>query len=171
MIASRKESNEVLYPTEDIVVVGAGDLAEMKRLAVLNPRKRIRLCTHQSPDDRLHEMFIVHTSDCYVRPHKHIGKVESMAILEGEVDVVLFHDDGNLRQVIKMGAIDSGRCFYYRLPEQIYHMLLIRSPFLVFHEITEGPFLRERIDFPDWAPEEKSAEQNAFIARIQMLIQ
>jgi cupin fold WbuC family metalloprotein len=170
VIANRKESNEVLYPTEDIVVVGAGDLSEMKRLAVLNPRKRIRLCTHRCLNDPLHEMFIVHTSDCYVRPHKHIDKVESMAILEGTVDVLLFDDNGDLRQIIKMGSIDSGRCFYYRLPGQIYHMLLIKSPFLVFHEVTEGPFQREKIVYPDWAPEENSKEQNAFIARIQMLI-
>ncbi len=170
MIVTHKESDEVLYPAEEVVVVEATDLTQLKRLALLNPRQRIRLCAHHSPGDRLHEMFIVHTSDCYVRPHKHLGKAESMAILEGEVDVVLFHDDGTIRQVIRMGDLNSGKLFYYRLSEPIYHTLLIRSQFLVFHEITEGPFLREKTVFPDWAPEERSADQRAFVARIETLI-
>jgi cupin fold WbuC family metalloprotein len=171
MIPTHKESDEVLYPLEEVVTVESADLAQLKRLALLNPRQRIRLCAHRSPGDRLHEMFIVHTSDCYVRPHKHLGKAESMAILEGEVDVVLFHDDGTIRQVIRMGDLNSGKLFYYRLSEPIYHTLLVRSQFLVFHETTEGPFLREKTVFPDWAPEEQSAGRRAFVARIETLIQ
>jgi len=170
MIPTHKESDEVLYPKEEVVNVQAADLAELKRLALLNPRQRIRLCAHRSPSDRLHEMFIVHTCDCYVRPHKHMGKAESMAILEGEVDVVLFHDDGTVRQVFRMGDLSSGKLFYYRLSEPIYHTLLIRTQFLVFHEITEGPFLHEKTVFPDWAPEDNSSDHKAFIARIESLI-
>ena len=88
MIPTRKESDEVLYPEENIVTVEAVDLAELKRLAMRNRRQRIRLCAHGSPTDFLHEMFIVHTRHCYVRPHKHLERPESMAILEGGVDVV-----------------------------------------------------------------------------------
>ncbi|MGQ0666810.1 MAG: WbuC family cupin fold metalloprotein [Nitrospiraceae bacterium] len=170
MILTRKESDEVLYPQEEVVVVDSTDLKELKRLALLNPRQRIRLCAHRSPGDHLHEMFIVHTSECYVRPHKHLGKAESMAILEGEVDVVLFRDDGTVRQVVRMGDRNSGKLFYYRLSGPIYHTLLIRTPFLVFHEITEGPFLREHTVFPDWAPDERSDGRDAFVARIESLI-
>jgi len=154
MIQIRKESDEVLYPGEDIVVIESADLEELKRLALLNPRQRIRLCAHHSTNDQLHEMFIVHTKKSYVRPHKHIGKAESMSILEGEGDVLLFHDDGKLIKVFKMGDPSSGKSFYYRLNEPIYHMLLIKTEFLVFHEITEGPFIREKTVFPDWAPRE-----------------
>ena len=82
MIAIRKESAEVLYPEEDVVIVTAADLDELKQLALQNPRRRVRLCAHRSPQDHLHEMFIVHTSNCYVRPHKHLGKAESMTVLD-----------------------------------------------------------------------------------------
>lgn len=152
MISIYKESDEVLYPEEDLVTLSASDLEELKRLALLNPRRRIRLCAHRNPQDSLHEMFIIHTNDCYVRPHKHLGKIESMAILEGEVDVVLFDENGDIERVIEMGEPSSGRLFYYRLDNPIYHTLLIRTQFLVFHEITEGPFIREMTEFPDWAP-------------------
>ena len=166
MIKTRYENPEVLYPDEDIVFVNSADLRELKRLAVLNPSKRIRLCTHPSVGDRLHEMFIVHTQDCYVRPHKHIEKSESMAILEGAVDVVLFHDDGLVKQVISMGEVDTGLTFYQRLPKNVYHMLIIKTEFVVFHEIIEGPFSRENSIFPDWAPVERGEAANLFISAI-----
>ena len=170
MIKIRSESAEVLYPDEDIVVVASEDLKELKRLALLNPRQRVRLCAHRSPNDRLHEMFIVHTQDCYVRPHKHLQKAESMAILEGEVDVVLFHESGSIRQIIQVGAPDTGKNFYQRLPEEIYHMLIICTEFLVFHEIIEGPFLREDTVFPDWAPVRQDETSKAFLDHIELLI-
>jgi cupin fold WbuC family metalloprotein len=170
MIAINKESDEVLYPQENIVSVNREDMQKLKDLAICNPRQRIRLCAHKEPSDQLHEMFIIHTSECYVRPHKHIGKIESMSILEGEADVVLFHEDGSIKKVLSMGAPNTGKLFYYRLAEPIYHMLLIRTPFLVFHEITQGPFLREKTIFPEWAPEENSPNRNKFVSKIESLI-
>ena len=170
MINVRRESAEVLYPDEEIVFVGSADLEELKRLALQNPRQRVRLCTHRTPNDALHEMFIVHMRDCYVRPHKHVGKSESMTVLEGSVDMVLFDEDGSIRDVIPMGAPGSGRIFYQRLSDPIYHMLIIRSEFLVFHESTEGPFLRENTVFPDWAPADQGSASAEFADNIKKLI-
>jgi len=170
MLNVRRESDEVLYPKGDVVFLSAPDLQELKALAVLNPRQRVRLCAHQNPNDLLHEMFIVHMQDCYVRPHKHMGKVESMTVLEGEVDVVLFHDDGSIRQVIPMGTPDSGKVFYQRLCSEIFHTLVIRTEFLVFHESTEGPFSRVKTIFPEWAPPEQGVASKSFMDRIGSLI-
>jgi cupin fold WbuC family metalloprotein len=170
VITIRKESAEVLYPEEDVVNVTAADLDELKKLALQNPRRRVRLCAHRTPQDHLHEMFIVHTSDCYVRPHKHLGKAESMAVLEGEVDVILFNEDGSINKIIQMGTPDSGKIFYQRLSDPIYHTLIIRTPFLVFHEVTEGPFLREKTIFPEWAPAEEGAVAIEFINQIESTI-
>lgn len=170
MIKIRSESAEVLYPGEDITVVSTSDLEELKRLALLNPRQRLRLCTHRLPTDRLHEMFIVHAQDCYVRPHKHIQKTESMTVLEGEVDVVLFNEDGEIRQINRLGAPQTGKIFYQRLPEETYHMLIIRTELIVFHEIIDGPFLQEKTIFPDWAPAEQGAASIDFVNKIESLI-
>ena len=154
MIKSRKESDEVLYVDQGSVLLETMDLDEFKRLALINPRQRIRLCTHESQNDQLHEMFIIHTKDCYVRPHKHLGKVESISILEGEVDVILFHNNGKIMKIFEMGDPTTSKPFYHRLNNPIYHMLIIKTDFLVFHEITEGPFIRSNTVFPEWAPAE-----------------
>ena len=155
MISTRKESEEVLYAANEVVVFGKAGLEELKRLAMLTPRKRIRLCTHRDPSDSLHEMFIIHTKDTIVPPHKHIGKAESFSILEGRVDVILFHDDGKVREAIRMGDPASGLPFYYRLADPIFHTLAIHSDFLVFHEVTSGPFQRDKTIFASW---DKSGE-------------
>jgi len=170
MIATYKESNEVLYPSENLVTLTSGDIEELKSISLLNPRQRVRLCAHTSLNDNLHEMFIVHGQYCYVRPHMHLGKAESMAVIEGEVDVVLFYEDGSIKNVIRMGDIKSKKKFYYRLSDPIYHMLLIRTSFLVFHEVIEGPFIRENTVFPDWAPRENEKEVENFISKIESLI-
>jgi len=61
MIPVREESPEVLYAALEVVRLRWPDLEELKALALQNPRKRVRICTHRSPGDLLHEMFIVHT--------------------------------------------------------------------------------------------------------------
>lgn len=166
MIKVRKENDEVLYPDEDLVAVTAADLAELKRLALLNPRRRVRLCAHRSPDDRFHEMFIVHARDCYVRPHQHLDKEESITVLEGEADLILFTEDGDPRQVVRMGPPASGKPFFLRVPERTFHMLIIQSDLLVFLEAAPGPFVRGNTVFPEWAPEEGRGSDD-FTARIR----
>jgi cupin fold WbuC family metalloprotein len=104
-------------------------------------------------------MLIVHGRDCYVRPHKHLAKSEAFHVIQGVVDIVLLDEAGKVVEVIKMGDYASGRKFYYRLADPLYHTLLIRSDWLIFHEITNGPFKREDTIFAPWAPEEGPAAE------------
>jgi cupin fold WbuC family metalloprotein len=145
---------EVLYSEAEITTVDRSDVDLFKQQSSCNPRKRIRLCAHGNPDDRLHEMLIVHDRSAYVRPHKHLGKTESTHIIEGLVDVVMFDDDGQIARVISMGDYSSGRTFYYRMATPVFHTLIIRSDVLVFHETTNGPFDRKDTVFAPWAPED-----------------
>lgn len=144
----RKESDEVYYADCGVVRLGANDLEELKRIALANPRKRSRLCTHSAPSDVMHEMFIVHAKDAYVRPHRHLLRREGLTVLEGEADMVIFDDDGKVAGAAKMNELD----FYQRINLPLYHMLLIRSEFLVFHEATSGPFSRTDSEFAPWSP-------------------
>jgi len=163
----RAESPEVFYPGEELVTVSGQNIAVLKRAALASPKRRARLCTHTSPADELHEMLIVLPHDAYVRPHKHIGKIESFTILEGEADVVLFDDDGTVRQQISMGCPGSGKTFYYRLAQPVFHTLVVRSEFLVFHEVTEGPFNAEKTVFAAWSPDgRESAAASAYLAAL-----
>ena len=150
----RTINSEVLYSEVPITTIDRSDIELFKQLTSRNPRKRIRLCAHASPEDRLHEMLIVHERNAYVRPHKHPGKTESTHIIEGLVDVVVFDDEGRIERVIRMGDYANGGIFFYRMASPVFHTLIIRSDFLVFHETTNGPFDREDTVFAPWAPED-----------------
>lgn len=167
-----KEFNqEVLFADERIVKVGSKEIEFLKKKASYNIRQRMRLCTHRDIADRLHEMLIVHQKDTYVRPHKHQNKIESFHIIEGAVDVILFDDDGNIIEVIRMGDYSSGSHFYYRISDPYYHTLLIKSDVLVFHETTNGPFNRSDTIFAPWAPEESDLiATNEFMTRLTRFV-
>lgn len=168
----KKLSEEVLVAEDRIVKVGQQDVAVLKEGARTTERRRIRLCAHKTTDDTLHEMIIVHPQGAYVRPHKHLGKVESVHVIEGSVDVVVFDETGDIVEVIRLGDYSSGRRFYYRMPEACFHTLLIRSEWLVFHEITNGPFKKSDTVFPPWAPEEKAAlAAGGFMQRIAQSVE
>ena len=148
------ENEEVLYVRDRVNLFSFRDLQALREMASKNSRKRIRACVHGDKTDSLHEMLIVHEKSAYVRPHKHPGKSESIHIIEGLVDILLFDDSGRIEQVINMGDYASGRAFYYRMATPIYHTLIIRSDVLVFHETTNGPFDRAATLFAPWAPED-----------------
>ena len=163
----RRINDEVFIAQDPIVRFGDEELAFLKRQAQVSPRRRARICAHKSNDDALHEMVIVIAAASYIHPHRHVGKSESFHIVEGEVDVAVFDDNGGIAEVVRLGAPGSGRCFYYRLSESAFHTLLIRTDFLVVHEVTNGPFDRDRTILAPFAPpEERAEEARAYMQRV-----
>jgi cupin fold WbuC family metalloprotein len=158
-IKTRKENQEVFFVVDPIVKIGESAIVSLKDRSTRNPRQRSRLCAHQSPLDDIHEMLIVHHKGVYVQPHMHVRKNESIHIIEGAVDIVIFDQDGVIIDLIEMGDYASGQVFYYRLPELQFHTLLIQSEVLVFHEVTKGPFRRGDTVWAPWAPKEFEIEQ------------
>jgi cupin fold WbuC family metalloprotein len=162
----RAQNPEVYYSDDAIVTADDATIAELKRIAAGNPRLRSRLCTHPDPSSDLHEMLIVHHREAYVRPHKHFDKPESFHLIEGTAQVVIFEDDGRIRDVLEMAPYGRGALCYYRMPEQVFHSILITSEWLVFHETTAGPFDPSRTAFPDWAPDGgDAAEVQVYVTR------
>lgn len=147
-------NEEVLFAIGGSVDVGQRDIEELKERASDNQRKRIRLCAHQDIEDKVHEMLIVHTRDTYVRPHKHLTKCESLHVIEGAFDLVMFGEQGNITEIVPMGDYWSGKAFFHRSMEPQYHTLLISSDYLVFHETANGPFNRFDTILADWAPDQ-----------------
>jgi cupin fold WbuC family metalloprotein len=146
-------SDCIFYAGERIVKVNRQDVEILKEKAYASKSVRSRLCMHESINAQLHEMFIVHFRDTYVRPHKHLGKSESIHIIEGFADLIIFDHDGQIKDVISMGEYHSGERFYYRMDEEFYHTIMINADVCVFHETTKGPFDRERDTIvAPWSP-------------------
>lgn len=163
-------NGEVLFAGDSIVTVDRHTVALLKAKALENQRKRIRLCAHQGLQDAVHEMFIVHAQDTYVRPHKHL-EGESFHVIEGRADLVVFDGEGGLAEVIRLGDYASALTFYYRLREPAYHTLLVRSDVVVFHETKQGPFIPSDTIFAPWAPEgTEEPAARAFMSRVAQAV-
>src|SRR3990167_860486 len=130
----KKINEEVFYVNnENLIAIDETVIDMLIKQAKKNQRGRSRLCTHKDINDVVHEMLIVHTNDVYVRPHKHIKKIESFYIIKGQCDIIVFKDNGDIDGIIKMGEYGSGRNIYYRLNAPVFHSLIIHSEILVFH--------------------------------------
>lgn len=150
---TREINCEVLYLQDRIIRISGDEIAGLKRRAAANPRNRVRLCAHRDPGDAVHEMLIAVGRGCYLRPHRHLAKSESFHVIDGEADVVLFDDSGGVTEIIPLGDYASAKTVYYRLFDQCFHALLIRSEFFLYHETTSGPFDPSETLFPAWAPD------------------
>jgi cupin fold WbuC family metalloprotein len=167
---TKRINEEVLYSGDRIVKIGFKDVELLKEKANRTKRKRIRLCAHEDVDAELHEMFIIHTNDTYVRPHKHLNKSESIHVLEGSVDLVIFDETGNITESTRLGDYASGHQFYHRLSDPTYHTLVIHSDTVAFHETTNGPFNPEDTIWAPWAPasdSENETQATEFLAMMR----
>ena len=147
-----KENQEIYKAKSSIVKINDQDISYLKNNVLHTPYKRIRICAHQDISHLLHEMVIVIAKGSYVRPHKHINKSESFHMIEGQLDVVIFNDEGNIFEVISMGDISSGKNFFYRLSANHFHSLILKSDLVIFHETTQGPFLKSDTIWAPWSP-------------------
>jgi cupin fold WbuC family metalloprotein len=154
----------VFYNTHDVAEVSPDWYERLKLNALGAKRKRSRLCLHGSDNDVLHEMIIVFHRDAVIRPHRHCSKTESYHIIFGELDIVLFDDDGRPTRIVSMGDLASGKTLVYRQNRPIWHSVIIRSEYAAIHEVTNGPFRVEENEFAPWSPEEDN-ELRAFLDR------
>ncbi len=162
-----KVSDEVYIAKDEIVQFDTRAVEFLKDCAIRNPRGRARICAHKQPTDTLHEMLIAIRADSYIRPHRHHDKVESFHLIEGAADVVILDEQGDITDIISLGENST---FYYRLDTPRYHTLLINSPVLVIHEITNGPFDLAQSDWADFSPEECSSGAEAYIAKLRSIV-
>jgi cupin fold WbuC family metalloprotein len=153
----QKKQDGVYLATEPVPRITAEHVRGLVAVAAALPRRRARICTHRSSDTPIHEMIIALGRETYVQPHAHLNKSESFHVIEGRCDLVLFDDVGGIREVIRLGEVNSGLPFFHRIASPVFHTLVIRTPFFVIHETTNGPFIPEETIFAKWAPAESDA--------------
>ncbi len=146
-----KINNEVFIDRRQVVRFDRRHINFIKDASIRSDKGRARICMHKTPNEKIHEMLISISDKSYIRPHKHHNKSESFHLVEGEADIVLFSDDGKIIEVIPLSRDIN---FYYRLNHSCFHTLLIKTPFLVIHEVTNGPFSPGDVEFAEFSPAE-----------------
>ena len=170
MIQYIHENDEVLYCREKYASATMDLVRHLKSLALRNERQRVRICMHDNKNSDLHEMLILHTKNCYVRPHAHLCNDESITVFEGEADLIIFDNYGNIESSVKLTKYEGSGCFYYKIKKNVFHMLIIKSEFLVFKEVAEGPFSKSKLKYATWSPDEISDDYLTYITKINSQI-
>jgi len=146
-----KKNKEVAYIKNDIIKINKHSLIKLKAFSKFSQNRKSRICCHSNKKDKLHEMIIYHKKHYYVRPHKHPKRTESIHLIEGLADIIIFNNCGNIKEIIRLGTVNSNYNFYYRLNCDYYHTLIIRSKYIIFHETSLGPFSKKNTLFPEWS--------------------
>lgn len=138
------------------VRVNVALIAELKEIVASLGDKNVRLCLHDSPDAKFHDMIILERKAKYYRPHKHLTKGESYHIIEGSMAAFVFDDNGRVTDAC---LLEPHGNFVYRVGVNTYHAVMPLSNMVIYHESKPGPFLGEGDSvYPAWAPDGRDAD-------------
>lgn len=110
-----------------------------------------RICVHDNDKKLIHEMFVFHKKGAYVRPHKHLNKLESFLIIKGKIKLIIFNNNGKVLKKISMSDHSSELPFFYKMRKNYFHTQIIEKDTL-FKEVTNGPFNPTKTIFANWSP-------------------
>ena len=128
----------------------------------------IRLCLHEGPDALLHDMIVVQYAGQYFRPHKHLEKGESYHMIEGEMGVAIFDDEGKVADVCRMDTSDTT---VYGVGTGMHHTNFPLTEVAVYHESRPGPFTPGDSVFAPWGPDGENEEAvREFVAELTRLL-
>ena len=136
-----------IFSQEDLVKVSYSQLSDIKEFAKTNKCNRSRLCLHDSPENKLQDMFICRTKDDVELPHKH-EHPESHIIIEGAEIIVLFDYTGKITDAFLLEK-DKGY-LAYRVDKALYHATIVLTDLAVDYEVKLGPYRKDEVFYADW---------------------
>ena len=137
------------------------DLRALSAEASTAARRRKNLNLHPALTDPVQRLLNALEPGTYVRPHRHTApaKWELMAIIAGRALLLVFDDDGVVRERIELDAATP----VVEVPPATWHTLVALEAGTVLLEIKAGPYVPAvPQDFAAWAPVEGSDAAIAF---------
>ena len=101
-------------------------------------KKNIRICCHKNKNSELHNMInIMFKKNNEKIPHKHIYKDEVYNIIYGEIEIIIFKKEKKKEKVIL-----NNKHKLFRIEKNTFHLIRSKTNVSIFHEIRQGPFLK-----------------------------
>jgi len=155
-----------------IQTITASLLDDLLQRAAAAPRRRAIHCLHSGDWEHCHRMLNALTPGTYVRPHRHDSEHQSEAfiLLRGRLALLLFDESGTIDFHSSRILSPADGLFGMDIPPRIWHSLVALED-TVIYEVKGHPaggYVQERDkNFAPWAPEEGSAESNAYLQRLE----
>ena len=166
-MTSQMDKQVVPYGSAAIRTVGASAVKELIQKAAATPRRRINLNFHKDSASPIQRLMLVMNKGTYVRPHRHNedDKWEMAVIVQGRATVILFTDDGTVRERVDLEP--NGENFAIETPRGMYHTWLPQDENIAFIEFKPGPYDPNKTnEFAPWAPAEGSPEADIFLKQL-----
>jgi cupin fold WbuC family metalloprotein len=120
-----------------------------------SPRRRMNFNFHSSPEDNPQRFLNVMLKGSYFTPHRHREppKAESFVVLEGELALVQFEEDGAIRSAHRLGP--GAGAHGIDVEPGVWHSLVVLSDYAVVYEVKPGPYSAAADkEMAPWAPQE-----------------
>lgn len=140
----------------------------LKKEAYDSSRKRAHYNIHNSYDELVQKVLICLLSDTYIPPHYHknSSQKELFIVLKGIIKIVLFNNDGTLKEVFLLGK-DYDLSMIEIFPNTIHTVVCISKEAFIL-EIKQGPFLEsDSKKFPYWSIPESDVKSKEFLEEMK----
>ena len=143
---------EVIKNSEELLFINNELVEQIIEEASQSQRHMARLLMHFDHEDPVQEMLIALGRNCPVMPNRSVGRSESLQVVQGELLLIIFDDNGNVVKRVEMRPAGSDKVFLYRLSSTPWHTMIPLSEIVVVHEALQGPFNNSSEPLPDWVP-------------------
>ena len=129
-----------------------------------NCRRRIILPIHRTQDAPVQRMLNFVQPGTYIRPHLHPREhaVETIIVYRGAIRFLLFDDNGNVKQKIKLEA--NTHHFMADIEPGTWHSFVVLQDDTILVEAKMGPYNAERDKiFAPWTPPEQTPEAKTWV--------
>jgi cupin fold WbuC family metalloprotein len=161
----REISPAVVQMQGPTVVVDADLIKSVIDRARVAPERRARALLHPSANDSLHEMVIALPRDSCDVPHINFKSDKSFHIIEGELVVMIFSDDGRDVTATSLSASNTSRGRMLRLVNSHWHTIIPLTEYSVFIETIIGPFVGNQ--FAPWVDPKGTEGWENFVAELR----
>ena len=152
--------SQTIYVAQDPVVqISRSEIDFLQDVAVNSSSRKARVLLHGSPDKDLHEMIIVHSFGQYIQPHINLDSAKSFLVLDGEMVVALFNNEGEISNYVKLGVSKGASAFLLRLDDPVFHTVVPVTTTVTFLETATGPHTQTHYAPFSPAPNDKSESE------------
>ncbi|WP_427982117.1 WbuC family cupin fold metalloprotein [Agarivorans sp.] len=142
-------------------IISSQDFSKFSQQAKAAPRQRSHHNLHESLDAEVQRLFIATEPTTYMRPHRHreAHKWELFLVLQGQLDLLIFDEFGNLSQRHSLSP-ETNRAV--EIPPNTWHGYVCMQSGTVGLEVKQGAYRPTPAeDFAPWSPAEgeQGAEQ------------
>ncbi len=131
-----------------------GSLEQLLESAAGSLRLRAHRLLHAGPQETVQRMLIGMCRDTYFRAHRHVRRRETLIMMQGDADLLVFDAAARLLARTHLSAAGRGGTSVVEIPPGTWHTLWVRSARALVFEVKPGPHEPDETQAAAWAPAE-----------------